>query len=96
MTPALVAASVNVGGLVASTLSLSDADFLAGKRSFSGGGTQGNIGNEGRLPGRRPNPRQVTLRSARSQPWPNIHWICRARGHRPAKARTPSARISAL
>ena len=44
-------ASVNVGGLVASTLSLSDADFLAGKRSFSGDGTQGSIINQGSLTG---------------------------------------------
>ena len=39
-------AQVNVGGLVASTLNLSDADFLAGKRSFSGiGGTVTNMGS---------------------------------------------------
>ncbi|HEX2544843.1 MAG TPA: filamentous hemagglutinin N-terminal domain-containing protein, partial [Ramlibacter sp.] len=30
-------ASVNVGGLVASTLNISDADFMAGRHSFSGG-----------------------------------------------------------
>ena len=42
-------ASVNVGGLVASTLSLSDADFLAGKRSFTGDGTQGSVVNQGSL-----------------------------------------------
>jgi len=44
-------ASVNVGGLVASTLSLNDADFLAGKRSFSGDGTQGSVVNQGSLTG---------------------------------------------
>ncbi|MGJ7526695.1 YDG domain-containing protein [Variovorax sp. GB1P17] len=44
-------ASVNVGGLVASTLSLSDADFMAGKRSFSGDGTQGAVVNQGHLTG---------------------------------------------
>ena len=44
-------ASVNVGGLVASTLSLSDADFLAGKRSFSGDGSQGSVVNQGSLTG---------------------------------------------
>jgi filamentous hemagglutinin family protein len=30
-------AEVNVGGLVASTLNLSDADFMSGKRTFTGG-----------------------------------------------------------
>jgi filamentous hemagglutinin family protein len=44
-------ASVNVGGLVASTLSLSDADFLAGKRSFSANGSQGTVVNQGSLTG---------------------------------------------
>ncbi|MET3440515.1 filamentous hemagglutinin family protein [Variovorax paradoxus] len=44
-------ASVNVGGLVASTLSLSDADFLAGKRSFSANGSQGSVVNQGSLSG---------------------------------------------
>jgi filamentous hemagglutinin family protein len=44
-------ASVNVGGLVASTLSLSDADFLAGKRSFSANGGQGTVVNQGSLTG---------------------------------------------
>jgi filamentous hemagglutinin family protein len=44
-------ASVNVGGLVASTLSLSDADFMAGKRGFSGDGTQGAVVNQGHLTG---------------------------------------------
>ena len=44
-------ASVNVGGLIASTLSLSDADFLAGKRSFSGDGSQGAVVNQGSLTG---------------------------------------------
>jgi large exoprotein involved in heme utilization and adhesion len=39
-------AQVNVGGLVASTLNISDADFLAGKRTFSGnGGTVTNMGS---------------------------------------------------
>ena len=41
-------ASVNVGGIVASTLSISDADFLAGKYHFSGGG-QGDVSNEGTI-----------------------------------------------
>ena len=40
-------AQVNVGGLVASTLNLSDADFLGGKRSFSGSG--GSVVNQGAL-----------------------------------------------
>jgi filamentous hemagglutinin family protein len=44
-------ANVNVGGLVASTLSLSDADFLAGKRSFTGDGSQGSVVNQGSLTG---------------------------------------------
>jgi len=38
---------VNVGGMVASTLELSDSDFLAGKRSFSGAG--GSVINQGSL-----------------------------------------------
>ncbi len=38
---------VNVGGLVASTLSLSDADFMAGKNTFSGSG--GSVVNQGNL-----------------------------------------------
>ncbi|NVK73912.1 MAG: filamentous hemagglutinin N-terminal domain-containing protein, partial [Oceanospirillaceae bacterium] len=38
---------VNVGGLVASTLELSDTDFMAGKHTFSG--TNGNILNQGTL-----------------------------------------------
>lgn len=40
-------AQVNVGGLVASTLQLSDSDFLAGKYSFSGHG--GKVINEGTI-----------------------------------------------
>ena len=40
-------AQVNVGGLVATTLSLSDADFMAGKTSFSG--TGGSVVNQGTL-----------------------------------------------
>jgi filamentous hemagglutinin family protein len=40
---------VNVGGLVASTLSLSDEDFLAGKYSFSNNGSAGSITNQGTL-----------------------------------------------
>ncbi|QNN46499.1 filamentous hemagglutinin N-terminal domain-containing protein [Thermomonas brevis] len=42
-------AQVNVGGLVASTLGLSDADFMAGKRSFAGSG--GSVVNQGSLTG---------------------------------------------
>jgi len=44
-------ASVNVGGLVASTLSMSDSDFAAGKASFSGNGNQGSVVNQGSLTG---------------------------------------------
>jgi filamentous hemagglutinin family protein len=40
-------AQVNVGGLVASTLQLSDADFMAGKTTFSG--TGGTVGNQGTI-----------------------------------------------
>lgn len=38
---------VNVGGLVATTLNLSDADFMAGKNTFSG--TGGSVINQGSL-----------------------------------------------
>lgn len=40
-------AQVNVGGLVASTLNLGDADFRAGKRTFSGSG--GAVANQGSI-----------------------------------------------
>ena len=40
-------AQVNVGGLVASTLGLSDADFMVGNYSFSGSG--GSVVNQGQL-----------------------------------------------
>ncbi len=42
-------AQVNVGGLVASSLNISDADFLAGKYIFSSTGTAGDIINNGSL-----------------------------------------------
>lgn len=38
---------VNVGSLVASTLTISDGDFLAGSRTFSGSG--GSVANRGRI-----------------------------------------------
>jgi large exoprotein involved in heme utilization and adhesion len=42
---------VNVGGLVASTLGISDADFMAGRYAFSGSGgavlNQGSINADG-------------------------------------------------
>jgi filamentous hemagglutinin family protein len=39
-------AQVNVGGLVAATLNISDADFIAGRRAFSGnGGSVTNMGS---------------------------------------------------
>ncbi|MWJ28078.1 filamentous hemagglutinin N-terminal domain-containing protein [Halomonas sp. ZH2S] len=41
-------ASVNVGGLVASTLSLSDSDFMAGRYNFAGTG-DGSIVNQGAI-----------------------------------------------
>ncbi|MFT7228952.1 MAG: filamentous hemagglutinin family protein [Methylophilaceae bacterium] len=40
---------VNVGGLVASTLSLSNDDFLAGKYNFANNGGAGSITNQGTL-----------------------------------------------
>ncbi|MEI8362322.1 MAG: filamentous hemagglutinin N-terminal domain-containing protein, partial [Betaproteobacteria bacterium] len=42
-------AQVNVGGLVASTLSLNNADFMAGQYSFVNNGSAGNISNQGTL-----------------------------------------------
>ena len=42
-------AQVNVGGLVASTLGISDADFMAGKHSFGNGGAAGSVLNLGKL-----------------------------------------------
>jgi len=44
-------ASVNVGGLVASTLNLSDADFMAGKSVFESNGARNAIVNKGRITG---------------------------------------------
>ncbi len=41
-------ASVNVGGLVASTLNISDSDFMAGKYRFAGNGS-GSILNQGSI-----------------------------------------------
>ncbi|MCT9812300.1 YDG domain-containing protein, partial [Acidovorax sp. Be4] len=41
-------ASVNVGGLVASTLNLTDSDFMAGRYQFSGHSTAG-VSNQGRI-----------------------------------------------
>jgi large exoprotein involved in heme utilization and adhesion len=42
-------AKVDVGGLVASTLSLSDSDFMAGKTQFVNAGAAGGISNFGEL-----------------------------------------------
>ena len=42
-------AQVDVGGLVATTLNLSDADFLAGKTSFAKQGAAGSVINQGKL-----------------------------------------------
>ena len=42
-------AQVNVGGLVASSLTMLDSDFLAGKYSFSSPGTAGSIQNQGAI-----------------------------------------------
>src|SRR6185369_13645824 len=41
-------AQVNVGGLVASTLNITDADFMAGRYNFSGSGT-GTVVNRGSI-----------------------------------------------
>lgn len=41
-------AQVNVAGLVASTLSISDGDFMAGRYNFTGSGT-GNVLNQGAI-----------------------------------------------
>ncbi|GAB3405162.1 filamentous hemagglutinin N-terminal domain-containing protein [Massilia agilis] len=42
-------ARVDVNGLVATTLNLSNADFLAGKKNFSAGPTAGEVRNEGAI-----------------------------------------------
>ena len=42
-------AQVNVGGLVASSLNISDSDFLAGKAHFTGGATGGAVINQGNI-----------------------------------------------
>ncbi|MDB5823714.1 MAG: hypothetical protein JWR21_2418 [Herminiimonas sp.] len=44
-----VGSQVNVGGLVASSHAISDADFLAGVYRFSGSGASGNVTNLGTL-----------------------------------------------
>ncbi len=42
-------ARVDVNGLVASTLNLSDSDFLAGNKTFTAGGSAGAIRNDGAI-----------------------------------------------
>ena len=42
-------ASVNVGGIVATTHQMADADFLAGKTSFERNGAAGSVVNEGSI-----------------------------------------------
>jgi len=42
-------ARIDVNGLVASSLSLSNADFLAGKRNFKAEGTASKVENQGRI-----------------------------------------------
>lgn len=41
--------AVNVGGMVASSLNLSDANFLAGRHIFEGGGAGGAVINQGNI-----------------------------------------------
>lgn len=43
------AARVDVAGLVASSLNLGDADFLAGRHSYQGGGSGAPVNNQGRI-----------------------------------------------
>ena len=40
---------IDVNGLTASTLGLSDADFLAGRRNFSAGAVSGKVSNQGAI-----------------------------------------------
>jgi filamentous hemagglutinin family protein len=42
-------AQVNVAGLVASSLAISDADFLAGKNRFAAGNIAGDVSNQGAI-----------------------------------------------
>src|SRR5688572_9784260 len=42
-------ATVNVAGLVASSLNLSDADFLANRLKFTGGASAGSVVNQGNI-----------------------------------------------
>ena len=42
-------AQVNVGGLVASTLGISDSDFLAGRNTFTANGGRASVINEGHI-----------------------------------------------
>lgn len=42
-------AQIDVAGLVASSLHLSDADFLAGRLRFSGNGSEGRVANHGEI-----------------------------------------------
>ncbi len=42
-------AQVNVGGIVAATLNLSDADFMTGKATFTGNGSRASVVNQGTI-----------------------------------------------
>ena len=42
-------AQVNVGGLVATTLSITDADFMAGRYAFANQGSSGSVINQGQI-----------------------------------------------
>ena len=55
-------ASVDVGGLVASTPGISNSDFMAGKRGFGQGGTAGSIRNFGQ-----PRPLRICRRQLQRQ-----------------------------
>lgn len=41
--------TIDTAGLVASTLNLSDADFLAGKQRYAGSGSEGKVDNQGTI-----------------------------------------------
>jgi filamentous hemagglutinin family protein len=68
---------VDVGGLVASTMHSSDADFMAGKAVFHRNGSTGSVLNQGRSP-----PMAMAARAAWWPCWPHRE----KRGHHPRPA----------